>query len=108
MVWLGGAIKTPPLDKEDRLEAGYLLRRLQAGLQVLMPHSRPMPSVGQRCHELRINDKMSTWRIVYRIDADVILILEVFQKKVEKTPQSVFETSRRRARKYAADSRGED
>ena len=107
LVWLSGEIKTPPLSKEARIEAGYLLRCLQAGLSLSMPHSRPMPSVGPRCHELRVNDTGSTWRIIYRIDPDAIVILEVFQKKTAKTPKSVIETCQRRARKYDEDSRGE-
>jgi len=48
-----------------------------------MPQSRPMPSIGARCHELRINDEDVTWRIVYRIDTDAIIILEVFDKKTK-------------------------
>jgi phage-related protein len=31
-----------------------------------MPHSRPMPDIGERCHELRIVDVDATWRIIYR------------------------------------------
>lgn len=72
-----------------------------------MPHSRLIPSLGQHCHELRVNETESTWRIIYRIDADAIVILEVFQKKSGKTPKSVIETCRRRARKYDADCRDE-
>ncbi len=45
-----------------------------------MPHSRPMPSIGPRCHELRIQDQSKTWRIVYRRDSDAIVIAEVFAK----------------------------
>jgi phage-related protein len=86
------------------MEAGYLLRMLQAGQSLSLPHSRPMPSVGARCHELRINDEDSTWRILYRTDDRAILILEVFQKKTAKTPKSVIETCQRRAKKYDSDS----
>ena len=43
--------------------------------------SRPMPSIGKRCHELRINHMDKTWRIVYHIDEDAIVILEVFANK---------------------------
>jgi phage-related protein len=107
LVWLGGEVRTPPLSKEARIEAGYLLRCLQAGTPVSMPHSRPMPSIGPRCHELRINDGDATWRIVYRIDDDAIVIFEVFQKKTSKTTQSVIATCQRRARKYDQDRRGE-
>ena len=64
------------------MEAGYLLRMLQAGESLSMPQSRPMPSIGPRCHELRINDKDSTWRIIYRADEDAILILDVFQYRI--------------------------
>jgi phage-related protein len=104
LVWLSGEVKTPPLSKDARIEAGYLLRMLQAGQSLSLPHSRPMPSVGPRCHELRINDEDSTWRILYRIDDHAILILEVFQKKTAKTPKSVIETCQRRAKKYDSDS----
>ena len=108
LVWLRGEIKSPPLGKDARIEAGYLLRCLQAGLSLAMPHSRPMPSVGPRCHELRINDDSSTWRILYRIDNDAVLVLDVFQKKTGKTPKSVIEVCQKRARRYDADSRSED
>ena len=54
LVWLGGEVKSPPLSKEARLEAGHWLRTLQAGHALSLPHSRPMPAIGPRCHELRI------------------------------------------------------
>jgi phage-related protein/DNA-binding XRE family transcriptional regulator len=98
LVWLRGQIKTPPMSRETRIEAGYLLRRLQRGDKLSMPHSRPMPNVGGRCHELRVGDANVTWRIVYRIDADAIVIAEVFGKKARTTPQSVIENCRKRLR----------
>jgi len=107
LVWLSGEVKSPPLSKEARLEAGYLLRCLQAGLSLSMPHSRPMPSIGAHCHELRINDENSTWRILYRADSDAILILDVFQKKTGKTPKAVIDVCQRRARKYDTESGSE-
>lgn len=64
LAWLHGEIKTPPLSKAARLEAGYLLRQLQRGELLSMPQSRSMPSIGPRCHELRINDATVTWRVV--------------------------------------------
>ena len=63
-----------------------------------MPHSRPMPSIGKGCHELRINDVDGTWRIVYRIDTDAILILEVFDKKTNRTPVKVIDICKKRLR----------
>lgn len=100
LVWLHGAVRSPPLSKEARLEAGFLLRRLQQGHRLSMPQSRPMPVVGARCHELRVVDASATWRIVYRMDADAIVIAEVFDKKTPATPRSVIEVCKRRLREY--------
>ena len=60
VVWLKGEVKTPPFSEQARLEAGFLLRRLQQGEVLGLPHSRPMPSIGGQCHELRINDREQT------------------------------------------------
>jgi phage-related protein len=102
LVWLHGEIKTPPLSSAARIEAGYLLRKLQMGELLSLPHSRPMPSIGSRCHELRIDDEDNTWRIIYRIDIDAIVILEVFEKKTQKTPRHVIMDCKRRIRLYKA------
>jgi phage-related protein len=59
-----------------------------------------MPSIGRRCHELRITDENRIWRLVYRIDADAIVIMEVFEKKTSKTPKSIIENCKTRLRKY--------
>ena len=66
LVILSGDIQTPPLSEEARLEAGRLLRRVQRGLEVTMPYSRPMPTIGAGVHELRINDESHIWRIIYK------------------------------------------
>jgi len=100
LVWLHGEVRTPPFSREARLEAGFLLRRLQQGHRLAMPQSRPMPVVGVRCHELRIVDAAVTWRIVYRIDPDAIVIGDVFSKKTAATPRSVIEVCKRRFREY--------
>ena len=81
LVWMHGEVKTPPFSKLARLQAGFLLRLLQRGEKIALPHSRPMPSIGRRCHEVRVSDEKVSWRIVYRIDEDAIVILEVFSKK---------------------------
>ena len=100
LVWLHGEIKTPPFSKEARLEAGFLLRKLQQGETLDLPHSRPLPLIGKHCHELRIEDQNQTWRIIYRIDPDAIVIAEVFRKKTGKTPPEVIETSQKRLKAY--------
>jgi len=100
LVWLHGELKTPPLSLAARIEAGVLLRRLQQGEHLSLPHSRPMPVIGTRCHELRINDETGTWRVVYRIDLDAIVILDVFAKKTQTTPKTVIASCKRRLRAY--------
>ena len=61
-----------------------------------------MPTIGMRCHELRIPDKEKTWRLVYRIDDDAIVILDVFAKKDRRTPRGVIDTCRARIKAYDA------
>ena len=100
IVWLRGEVKTPPFSQAARIEAGYLLRLLQRGESLGLPHSRPMPAIGRRCHELRINDAAATFRIMYRADPDAVLILEVFSKKTTRTPRSVIDACKRRLREY--------
>ena len=96
LVWLRGEIKTPPFGATARLEAGFLLRRLQRGESLGLPHSRPMPDIGAGCHELRIADAHMTWRIMYHIVTDAVVILDVFKKQTEQTPKAVIADCRRR------------
>jgi phage-related protein len=100
LIWLHGEVKSPPLSRDGRIETGYLLRRLQKGELIGMPASRPMPSIGPRCHELRINDSAGNWRLVYRIDIDAIVIVEVFTKKTRVTPKAVIGTCQKRLKEY--------
>jgi phage-related protein len=96
VVWLRGEIKTPPFGADARIEAGFLLRRLQRGELLGLPHSRPMPTVGPGCHELRIVDRRVNWRIVYHIATDAIVILNVFEKKTATTPKMAIAECQRR------------
>ena len=103
--WLHGEIKTPPFSPEARGEAGALLRHLQWGIPLAMPQSRPMPVIGPRCHELRVQDKDKTWRIMYRVDEDAVIILDIFAKKTAVTLQTVIENCKRRPANYATTTR---
>ena len=88
LVWLRGEVKSPPFSADARIEAGYLMRLLQVGQSLAMPRSRPMPVIGSRCHELRIQDEKQTWRIIYRVDADAVVIAEVFAKTTQRSSSS--------------------
>ena len=52
---------------------------------------------------LDYDDENLTWRIIYRIYTDAILILEVFEKKTNKTPKSIIDICKQRIRRYEAD-----
>lgn len=100
LVWLHGAVKTPPFTAAARLEAGGLLRRLQRGDKMTLPHVRPMPVLGARCAELRIPDAPVTWRILDRPDIDAAIIAAVFAKKTQATPATILATAKARLRHY--------
>jgi hypothetical protein len=37
LLWLSGEIKTPPFSQNARIEAGFLLRKLQKGKMLSLP-----------------------------------------------------------------------
>ena len=69
---------------------------MQRGELLGLPQSRPMPSIGPDCHELRIVDGKVSWRIVYHIAADAVVILDVFKKQTEATPLAVINACKQR------------
>ncbi len=65
-----------------------------------MPDSRPMPSIGPNCHELRIVDQGIRWRIIYYLATDAVVILGLFKKKTQATPENVLDAARERLKSY--------
>jgi phage-related protein len=102
VVWLQGEIKTPPFTAKGRKEAGLLLRLLQEGERLEMPQAERLPDVGPRCGALRVRDAGHNWRIMHRVDADAILILEVYPKKTRKIPDDVIQRCKQRLKQYDA------
>lgn len=100
LAWLHGQIKTPPFSATGRQEAGMLLRLLQNGEPLGMPQAERLPDVGRRCGALRIRDAEHNWRIMYRIDPDAILILDVYSKKTRTIPEEVIERCQQRLKRY--------
>jgi phage-related protein len=100
LVWLHGEVKSPPFSHAARVEAGFLLRRLQNGETIEMPASRRMSTIGSNCNELRVDDGDVTWRILYHVDSDAVVVLEVFQKKTRTTPKQVIDIAKKRLRAY--------
>lgn len=65
-----------------------------------MPQAEPLPDVGPRCGALRVRDARLNWRIMYRIDSDAILILEVYPKKTRAIPGEVIDRCQERLKRY--------
>jgi phage-related protein len=101
---MAGELKTPPMSSEARVEAGLQLRRVQRGELLSMPESRPMPSIGSRCHELRIDDvvQKKEWRVIYYLGSLAVAILDVFAKDSRQTPDQVISNCRRRLAAFKA------
>lgn len=101
--FLGGeVIRTPPFSDDARRAVGRLLRLLQEGVTIGMPHSRPMPSIGPRCHELRVRDDEHNWRVFYRIDPTSILVFLVFAKTTQATPKRMIDLGKKRLKDHDA------
>jgi phage-related protein len=100
LAWLHGEVKTPPFTIEGRQEAGTLLRMLQEGQHLSMPQAEMLPDVGPRCGALRVRDGEHNWRIMFRIDTDAVLILDVYAKKTQKIPDAVIKRCQNRIKNY--------
>ena len=93
-------LKTPPMSEEARIEAGDLLRDLQEGRSIGMPKARPMPSIGARCLELRVNSKEGQWRVFCRVDPERVVLIHLLEKKTEATPPQTIALCKQRLAAY--------
>ena len=53
--------------EEIRGDLADALARLDAGLVLSMPLSRPMPDIGRGVHELRLKARSGAYRVVYAL-----------------------------------------
>lgn len=75
------------------------LARLDAGLTLSMPLSRPMPSIGRGVHELRLKDRSGAHRVVYAlIRSGTVHVVHAFKKTTRQTPRRHVELVRKRIR----------
>lgn len=89
------AIREFPREVRDRL--GKALYLLQAGEQLDMPLSRPMPAVAPGVAELRLRSEDGQFRVFYfTMSAEGILLIHAFTKKTRQTPTTEIQTARRR------------
>lgn len=99
VIWVHGEVKSPPFSPAARRQTGELLGEVQDGELPMFPLSRPMPSIGPGCHELRVPDTDKTWRVIYTIHPQAIFVIDVFQKSTRETPQRIVDNCRRRLRR---------
>ena len=100
--WARGAepISSPPMPAQARIDAGYLLRLVQKGHRLGPPICEPMTDIGPNCHELRLTADKSEWRVFYHVSDESVLVLGVFQKKTQQTPQRWLQVCRKRLRLF--------
>lgn len=80
-----------------RFELAEALGLLAQGLNLGMPLSRPMPSLGPGSHELRFKDRAGIYRFFYYVKLkDAILVYHCFMKKTQATPISEIKTGKKR------------
>jgi len=82
---------------EIRADLADALARLDEGLALSMPLSRPTPTIGRSVHELRIKNRSGQYRIIYAlIERGSIHVLHAFKKTTESTPKRNIEIARQR------------
>ena len=82
---------------EIRGDLADALARLDAGLALSMPLSRPMPGVGQGVHELRLTARSGAYRVVYAlVQRGTIHVLHAFKKATQATSARNLELARKR------------
>ena len=89
-------IKTPPMAEATRVRVGWLLRLRQEGEPISMPDSRPMPQIDPRCHEFRVKEGDSAWRVIYSLEPQAVVVLTAFKKKSQSTPTAIKARARSR------------
>jgi phage-related protein len=79
------------------------LARLDAGLPLAMPLSRPMPSIARGVHELRLKDRSGQYRVIYAlVHRGSIHVLHAFKKTTRAIPQRNITVVQRRLHEVIA------
>jgi phage-related protein len=83
--------------EEIRGDLADALARLDAGLILSMPLSRPMPDVGRGVHELRLKGRSGAYRVVYAlVQRGAVHVLHGFKKTTQSTSARNLELARMR------------
>ncbi len=80
-----------------RLRIAELLDLVAHGEGLEMPVSRPMPSIANGVHELRVKDASGQYRVFYYTKVrDEILVFHCFKKKTSATPKKELDLAKKR------------
>ena len=62
---------------------------------------KPLPVIGTGVREIRIKERSGAFRVIYLASlADVVLVLDAFQKKTQKTPKHRIDRARKQLTEY--------
>ena len=90
--------------KQVRLELGSALFKVQLGMTLGLPVSRPMPGVAVGAHELRFRDADGIQRVFYFMNSpSAILVFHAFVKKTPKTPANEMSLGAKRLQEMLSD-----
>ena len=90
------------LPDEVRGDLADALARLDAGLILAMPLSRPMPAIGRGVHELRLRDRSGQYRVIYAlIQRGTIHVVHAFKKTTQATPLRHIDLARKRLKEVS-------
>lgn len=82
---------------EARSEAGFQLRRVQAGENPA--DWKPMTTVGPGVREIRVREAGGAFRVIYLANLpERLVVLHAFQKKTQRTSQRDIELAAKRFR----------
>ena len=87
------------LPDEVRGDLADAIARLEEGLMLSMPLSRPMSAIGRGAHELRLKDRSGAYRVVYAVGGrGQVVLVHAFKKTTRTTPRASIRTARTRLR----------
>lgn len=100
MTFLGDSLsRLKDFPDEARIEAGYQLSEIQHGREPA--DWKPLKVVGAGVREIGVRDASGAYRVIYLATLpEQVLVLHVFEKKTQKTPQRDIDLAALRLRDW--------
>lgn len=94
---------------EIRKDLGSILTKLQKGLTVGYPDTKPMNTVAPGVFEVRLKDASGIYRAFYVVMTKLgVVVFHSFKKKTQKTPNYDIKTGRLRLNAYLQELENEN